>query len=493
MRNMRLRLTPIIAFGVFAGVLALTGISGYGQGTGTQQAQTRSGNEPLTTTPSVQAGTVVVPESSRDQGGFFAHTNYVVLRGDARAGIITAGPILDGQAAAEAGQAGPLVTVMQPESPRSMGCIYVSSPKYAGCVPSFNDKGGPSKVGYGAIVIVDAFDNPNAALDLQTFDTHFGLPAPPSFTKIYANGNGACVVPPFNAGWALEESLDIEWAHVFAQKAAIVLVEACSNSYTDLFYAEQVAFNYIVNNYPTSGGQVSNSWQGGEFAGQIANDPLFSDHFYNGARGWQPPILAFASSGDNGFISGQAGYPSANPWVLTAGGTSVLRDSVTTNFTSEACWTGAGGGVSAYESWSNSFTGGNTGAWAAYQYMIFGQSARATPDLSFNADPASGVYVYSQSNGGWFVVGGTSLSAPALAGIINRAGNKLGTVFLNAITGNNGFFSAEEHNLIYSQLPTKKLYAQNFRDIKTGSNGTNAVAGWDYCTGVGTPVGLGGK
>jgi len=166
---------------------------------------------------------------------------------------------------------------------------------------------------------------------------------------------------------------------------------------------------------------------------------------------------------------------------------------VTKNFVSESCWGGAGGGISLYETWSNSFTGGNAGPWAGYQYPIFGQGPRRTPDISLNADPASGAYVYSGSNGGWFVVGGTSLAAPALAGIVNRSGNKLGTVFLNAITGFNGFFSTEEHDLLYSQLPTKVAYGQNFRDITTGSNGTAAVAGWDYCTGVGSPIGLLGK
>ena len=499
MRKLTKRMQVATVLGVLAVVVAFTAASGYGQAAGTGQqggnvpGQTAAEASLQLTTASGQAGSVVVPASSRSQGGLFAHTNLVILNADVNANSQTAGPTLDGDAAAQAGGAGPTATIMLPESPKSMGCLYIKNPKYAGCAPSFNDIGGPKKGGTGAIVIVDAFDNPNAALDLQTFDTKFGLAAPPSFTKIYANGNGSCVVPPFNAGWALEESLDIEWAHVFAPKAAIVLVEACSNSYADLFYAEQVAFNYLVNNYGTTGGQVSNSWQGGEYAGQIADDPLFSDHFYNGGNGWKPAILALASSGDSGFINGQAGYPSANPWVLTVGGTTILRDAGTHAFVSEACWGGAGGGISAYETYTNAFSGGNMGPWANYQYPIFGQASRATPDISLNADPASGAYVYSASNGGWFVVGGTSLSAPALAGILNRAGNKLGSVFLNAVTGNNGFFSTEEHNLIYAQLPTKHDYAENFRDITTGSNGTNAVAGWDYCTGVGSPIGLLGK
>jgi subtilase family serine protease len=133
------------------------------------------------------------------------------------------------------------------------------------------------------------------------------------------------------------------------------------------------------------------------------------------------------------------------------------------------------------------------GPWADYQYPLFGQSSRATPDMSFDADPASGVWIYSQYGaGGWTVVGGTSVSSPALASIVNRAGNKLGSVFISPITGG-GWFNNEEDNLLYSQLPTGKAYKANFYDVKTGSNGSSAVANWDYCTGVGSPRGVLGK
>ena len=112
----------------------------------------------------------------------------------------------------------------------------MGSPVGTPCTPSFNAKGGPSAKGYGAIALVDAYDNPNAASDLAAFSTHFGLPAA-KFVKVFANGNGACAAPPADARLALEESLDIEWAHVFAPNADRSGVEACSNSYADLVYA----------------------------------------------------------------------------------------------------------------------------------------------------------------------------------------------------------------------------------------------------------------
>jgi subtilase family serine protease len=114
--------------------------------------------------------------------------------------------------------------------------------------------------------------------------------------------------------------------------------------------------------------------------------------------------------------------------------------------------------------------------------------------MSFDADPASGAWVFSGFGmGGWGVVGGTSLSSPALAGIVNRLGNKLGSVFLTPATSGGDWFSTWENNLLYSELAAKNAYKANFYDVKTGSNGVSAVASWDYCTGVGSPRGGLGK
>jgi kumamolisin len=456
-----------------------------------QESSTGVGAEPQLSPSTPQAGNFYVPESSKEKPGF-AHTTYVLRSPDGSKPAAQPRPTPEAAAAL----AGPDATAEIAETPDSMGCLYVQNPVVTGCVPQY--KGGPSAAGYGAIALVDAYDNPDAASDLATFDSHWGLAAPPSFTKIYANGNGDCTTPPPNADWAGEESLDIEWAHVFAPYAAIILVEACSDSLTDLLYAEQVAFNYIVKNYP-AGGQVSNSWQGDEFSGQIAYDPIFADWHYNSATGHKIHILAFASSGDSGYEGSTTGYPSGSPWVISAGGTSVLRDSSTLYFSSEACWSGSGGGSSTYETYVTSWTGGgNIGPWADFQYPIYGGTSgpahRHTPDLSFNADPASGVWVYSSYGyGGWVMVGGTSVASPSLASIINRAGNKLGSIFPTPITGSSDWYSTWENNLLYSQLATANAYTSNFYDVTTGSNGTAAVASYDLCTGVGSPRGLLGK
>jgi kumamolisin len=431
-----------------------------------------------------QAGYVFVPESSKEQPGR-VHTTYVLrsLDGKKPAGLTAPMSLSTNE---------PTGSIEEAETPQSLGCLYVNSPSSAGCIPNYNSgSGGPTASGSGAIALVDAYDNPDAATDLQAFDSYWGLPAA-TFVKVYANGNGDCKTPPADPGWSVESSMDIEYAHVFAPSAAIILVEACSSSWTDLLYAEQVAFNYIVTNYKTTGGQVSNSWQGGEFSGQIADDMFFADFNYNWSTNYSTPILAFASSGDGGY---GVGYPSTSPWLISAGGTSILRNSSTLKYSSESCWGGSGGGPSTVETYTTTWSGGNVGPWADFQYPIFGQSStRTTPDFAFDADPASGAWVYSAYGlTGWGVIGGTSLASPSLAGIVNRAGNKLGSVFLTSATGGADWFSTWENNLLYAQLPTAKAYKSNFYDVKTGSNGVSATSSWDYCTGVGSPRGLNGK
>ncbi len=85
------------------------------------------------------------------------------------------------------------------------------------------------------IAIVDAYDLPNAFSDLQAFDAHFGLPDPPSFIKLNQQGNpsplpGTDPAAGTGSTWEVEESLDIQWAHVIAPKANIILFEADDNS-----------------------------------------------------------------------------------------------------------------------------------------------------------------------------------------------------------------------------------------------------------------------
>jgi len=416
---------------------------------------------------------VYVPDSSKAGGAMEAHTTYVVRNPNPGSSVQSLSDL-----AFPAPEANPSPQVNMPEYPASLACLYkIGAAPYPGCVPTNNAAFNAAGGGMRAIGIVDAFNAPTVIADATFFSSYFGLPVP-KIARIFANGNGSCVVPVRNAGWELETALDVQWAHAMAPNAAIIMVHACSNSYADLMYAELIAAQKVA---AYGGGIVSNSWGGGEWPTEATD---YDDHF----RVYWQRTLYIASSGDGGGTVPPATgvlWPSASPWVIAAGGTTINRDAATGNFLSESCWAGAGGGISQYELWSETFATGN-GVETNYQYPLFGRTNRATPDIAADADPASGAWVYY--NGAWQVVGGTSLAAPLLAGILSTSNNRLGQAPTNG-----GFYSPMEHHLLYSQLSTYLDYSRNFYDVTTGSNGNAAGAGWDYCTGIGSPRGKLGK
>jgi subtilase family serine protease len=334
------------------------------------------------------------------------------------------------------------------ERPASLGCIYGLVPNPLPGCPKMTSTSNP-KGGSGLIVIVDAFHYPTAAADLATFSTTFGLPAP-KFHVLFANGQ-----PVQDCGWNEEAALDIEWAHAMAPNATIVLMEAKTNGTNDLFRAVDKANQLIAAH--GGKGEVSMSWgYGSDFNGETSLDAHFM----------QPGVVYFASSGDAGGI---AQYPSTSPFVVSVGGTTVHRDSQG-NFTNETAWSGSGGGTSTIE------------PRPAFQDVIQNivGTQRGTPDYSYDGDPFSGVSVYITAPGcnlQWAIFGGTSVGTPALAGVVNSTHQFKGS-------------SQEENTLIYSNLGN----AADFTDITSGSCGSKtSVAGWDFCTGVGTNKGRAGK
>jgi len=450
---------------VFAVVFAL-GISGL--------AAAQDADRPQIAT---RQGTVIVPLSSIEQPGdpgIRMHTNTKIF---VPAGRSQATLSPDNTFA---------------EYPASLACVYHVGPYYTGCTPANNGK--IATGGWGAIALVDAYDDPNAASDLAFYSSYMGLPAP-KFTKVYANSsfgtlNGRTAScsgtppPAYVAGkngrdWDIEESLDIEIAHAMAPDAAIILVEACSNLNSDLYFAEEVAGKEVS---AAGGGDISNSYGGGEYASEINDDNVFFRYYWS-------HISYFASAGDSGW---GAAYPSSSPWVVSAGGTTINRSATTQDFVSESCWSGSGGGVSAYELWKSPPVFGNgMGPWVSYQYSFAGTGARQTPDMSFDADPSSGVFVYDTDEGGtWYVVGGTSVASPALAGIVNASNQRAG----QAPPGGGKYVNRED-TLVYSEYLLHLTYPNYFYDVKTGSNGTghDAVANYDQCTGIGSPRGHTGK
>ena len=291
------------------------------------------------------------------------------------------------------------------------------------------------------IGIVDAYDDPNIESDLGVFDSQFGLPACTTANGCFAkvNQSGGTSYPRKDAGWALEISLDVQWAHAIAPGAKILLVEASSNSFANLLAAEDYA--------KTHADYVSNSWGASEFSGESSYDSHFA----------QSGVSFFVSSGDAGL---PAEYPSASPNVISVGGTTLHFSGG--NFTSETGWSSGGGGCSSYE----------TATLAQSAFSGYGQvgcaGMRATPDVSLDADPASGVSVYDstryQGQQGWFTIGGTSASSPMWAGRAAVAGAVVNAAY---VYGNN----------------------ITYRDITVGNNGAPCLVDFDLCSGRGSWTG----
>jgi subtilase family serine protease len=298
------------------------------------------------------------------------------------------------------------------------------------------------------IAIVDAYGSPTMQNDLSVFSSQFGLPQA-TLSIAYPTGKPSTT----DGGWALETAMDVEWAHAIAPGAKILLVVAKTASDSDLL----AAIDYATSN----GAQVvSNSWGGGEFSGESSYDTHFK----------HTGVTYLASSGDDG--SGSE-WPACSPYVLSVGGTTLNLDS-SGNYLSETAWSGSGGDTSSYYS-RPTYQSNWTSVVGSY---------RGDPDISWVADPSTGASVYSSTkdNGqsGWFVVGGTSLGSPSVAGVI---------ALLNQNRGAN-YTSFDAISKLYSVAGTAGStgYTTNFNDVKSGSNGGySAKTGYDLVTGLGSP------
>ena len=307
----------------------------------------------------------------------------------------------------------------------------------------------PADGGTGVIAIVDAFHNPTALSDFNVFANQFGLPKETStnpllstnkvFQIVYASGK-----KPANdsTGWASEMCLDMEWAHAMAPKAKIIVVESDDDSDT--------AINAAINVAKAITGvhQVSMSFGSDESVSTVDTTE------YN-----QTGVTFFASTGDT---ANERSYPALFPNVIGVGGTKLLFSSGVV--TSETAWSSSGGGPSTVI------------ARPTFQNIVSAivGTKRGSPDISALADPATGAAVYSTwADSGWTVYGGTSLACPLAAGIAN-------------VRGAYSTSSATENSRNYINFG-----GPSFRDIKSGVTGVyHAVAGYDFITGCGSPVGL---
>ena len=191
---------------------------------------------------------------------------------------------------------------------------------------------------------------------------------------------------------------------------------------------------------------------------ESANDPTTIPDFST------PNVTFVASAGDG---SVPADYPGFLPNVVAVGGTSLTLNG--SGYGGEVAWSSGGGGQSSYETEPS------------FQNAVQTSGFRQAPDVSWDADPNTGVNVYDSYNGpyntgSWYVYGGTSLGAPSWAGLIAIADQLRASKSLGPLT------SSTALKTLYS------LPVADFHDINGGNNGISAAAGYDQATGLGTPI-----
>ena len=304
-------------------------------------------------------------------------------------------------------------------------------------------------LGSRTIAIVDAYHAGSALSDLNTYRTTFGFSPIPAcsggsgqcFSQLRSDGSQASGQTT-DEGWAQETLLDIEMATAMCPNCSIAVVEATTAAFQD--------FNDAVNLASSLPGviAISNSYGGPEVS--ESDYPAYEAAYQRG-------IAVVASAGDSGF---GVESPASFQHVIAVGGTSLFVN--------------ASGNYSAEEAWRGSGSGCARGPAPDWQVGT-GCSGKAIADVAAVADPATGVAVFY--NGQWLIFGGTSASAPIIAGLL-----------------------ALKHN--YGQpgstLPTAGQYIWQHKsalhDVVSGSNGTckkycKSIVGWDGPTGLGTPKG----
>ncbi|MDX6266604.1 MAG: hypothetical protein QOD70_1344 [Frankiales bacterium] len=294
------------------------------------------------------------------------------------------------------------------------------------------------------VAVVDAYNNPNAAADLNFYRGQFGL-EPANLTIVNQNGSTTGLAAG-DTGWGQEEMLDLEMVSAICPACPILYVGAKSASFTDLGTA--------VNTAVAKGAKVvSNSYGGSESSSEISIQSQYYTH---------PGVALTVSSGDSGY---GVQSPAAFNTVTAVGGTSLTLNADGTR-KAETVWSGAGSGCSAYISkptWQHDTS----------------CSRRTVADVSAVADPNTGVAVYDSygSTGGanWYVFGGTSVAAPIIGAVYALSGNTTGTPASLAYTN-----------------PAATLF-----DVTSGTNTRkcrfgylcSGVVGYDGPTGFGTPKG----
>jgi len=296
-----------------------------------------------------------------------------------------------------------------------------------------------------------------------------------SLTNILLSGfNGQ----PTNSGGEVEVSLDIEMVIAMAPGIGQILVYEGNPS---VFQPNVVLNQIAVDN---AARQVSSSWTwtGGPspISDQIFKEMALQGQTYFNASGDHDAYLPGQVDDPNQFYC-----PDSSPYITAVGGTTLQTAGPGGPYTGERVWNytqlgvdgiGSCGGISSYyaiPTWQQGIS----------MTLNHGSTVnRNIPDVALTGD---NVFVYA--DGGPMSVAGTSCATPLWAGFTSLINQQAASNNLAAV----GFLNSK----IYALAKTTN-YAVCFNDIIVGNNEwssspTNfpATAGYDLCTGLGTPNG----
>ena len=358
------------------------------------------------------------------------------------------------------------------------------------------------------IVIVDSFGSPTVRTDLRTFDQQFGLPAPPSLQVIQPAGPVPGYQPTTNReGWAGETDLDVEYAHVMAPGASILLVETptSENEGTTGFPQIVTAEEYVISHH--LGGVISQSFSATEetFPSQKSLLSLRGAYTDAAARG----VTVLAASGDSGaadvefdqvtyYLHPVTSWPDSDPLVTGVGATQLHLSATGTRNEPDTVWNDT------YNAAANSYVDGSPGpnpmASGGGRSVIFARPAyqnsvaevtggrRGVPDISMSGACDGAVDMYQSFPGqaaGWYPTCGTSEATPLFAGVVALAGQVAGHP-LGPINPALYAMSAAHDPGIVDVTQGNNTVAFEQGGIAHTVAGFTARPGYDLASGVGT-------